>query len=837
MNTLVQLTVDRDRLKDGQRRATTTTRHKSIVPATSISAPLIRERMLSIWTHHEPDRLYMVPMDKGDPHEQVNDFLEMHYRANQRSYSLALLVSGTEYPIPVMKHNMDLDYGILLCLPLLNVQVHIQLPSGSIFKESINPMNSILDLKESINKSMGYPVEYQDILFNAHALGNHTLIMDHKIKTAAKLHLFLQPSKPFSVHVKTFWGSTYMVEATACMTVGQLLQAVLQKTFSSSFSELKERMFQYKSMYSHLLMVEYNMTILDNNTCLNQHNIKGGSTLQVMSISESRKDNVKNLEIKTHTGMAWSLKAAVYDTWFIVALRLHAKCTVSLDRMVLTLNNNVINMQCTIGALRHNNTLEIWLEVVEEAASIAGADAIMLNIKLPSGINESLTCSFKDQVKDVKSRLQMTGYKDVMYHDLYLKKVKMPPQSRLSDYKLQNNAQLELKLTEFPIYISHGPNAFAIPASTKWTVQELIAKITEKSSLVTDKCQLLYKGEAVNRVRPDLVSLDRIGATVHSKIFIESAVEVHTVQLLTDTDITTVKSNLESHETQPFEKLCQSPAALIINLKWFFKWRYPQSGKTLGVLDHRNTRRTFKELSKPVLQILGQAENKGAEKTIYPVGNDLNTETVCTPPDDVSSRFTVSTDSDSQRLEGVSSNTSSLDGGSNSLLPSIGKSSLKGSDTDGSRRKHMTVRFELPDKPDRRVSRSRGMLTNGLTTDYFITDSPKFGPLASRSDRHCVSAVDITRIKLGSVMPNYAHYNDQSVKPASRKKRPAPSFVKYQQSLLNYPLPFSGKNIAIRGQCSILKYQRTKKQTENLEALNRSKSDIGYTRVMQSSTK
>jgi hypothetical protein len=172
-------------------------------------------------------------------------------------------------------------------------------------------------------------------------------------------------------------------------------------------------------------------------------------------------------------------------------------------------------------------------------------------------------------------------------------------------------------------------------------------------------------------------------------------------------------------------------------------------------------------MSKPVLQTLTNGEGRecgGLPLARIPTAP--NEEGASSSPhavDDMMSRITLANESDSLRQDVVRSNNSSVEShSSGTFLPSIGKSSLKGSDSEGSRQKHMTVRFELPPEKSVPSSKSKGMLANALTTDYFIMDSPKFGPLASRSDRHCTSAVDITRIKLGSVMPNYAQYNERT---------------------------------------------------------------------------
>lgn len=798
--------------------------------------------MLSLWTHHEPDKLYTLPMDKNDPHGQVSDFLEQHFHGNQKNYSLALLVSGADYPIPVMKHNLDLDYGILLCLPLMNIHVHIQLPTGAMFKEAINPMNTVGDLKDTIHKSMSYPAEYQELLFNGRALSNFSLIMDHRIKASSKLHLFLQPSKPFSIQVKTFWGATYQMEAMPCMLVGQLLLDVLQKTFSSSASELREKLFQYKSMYSHLIIMEYNQTVLDKTGCLNQYKIKAGCVIQVMSTSETRKDNIKSMEIHQDGGESWRIKSAVYDTWFLVALRLHAKSQIPVDKMHLKINENPVNLQCTIGALRHNHIVEVKLEILDDPIVIPNTDAITVNIKFPSGISEIIRCSQRDHVKDVKVRLQTAGHKDAVSYDLFFKKVRMPPQTRLSEYKLQNHTNLELKLCEFPVYVCQGSSAFAIQINNKSTVRDLINRIQEKSSLMTEKSQLIYKGEVINRLRPDLVSLDRLGATVHSKFYVEAANDDQVLLLVTSNDVIPVKSNLETLNSQQFEKLCPNPATLIINLRWFFKWRYPQATKGLSILEKTPKSKPSLTLTKPILNLNQYRDvleplsprtvDDGVET--HRLSNDHTWEERYISTDDLISRITLSSDTDSHRHDLLSSATTDVSSGS--LLPSIVKSSLKSSNPDGdiSRKKHMTVRFELP--PDKGETTSsvvkppqKGLLNGTLTTDYYIMDSPKHGPIISRNrpERHCSSALDMERSRIGNVI-SQRPMNERVAVAMPRKKK---SYIKYHQGLWNCHVPLNGKGIAIKGQCSILKYHRSRTRPLEEVEQHKTKSEVGLSKI------
>ena len=105
--------------------------------------------------------------------------------------------------------------------------------------------------------------------------------------------------------------------------------------------------------------------------------------------------------------------------------------------------------------------------------------------------------SMCDRYADIKRRLEIAGVDYAAYHDILYKKVRLPSNTRLYEYKLSamERCMMDMKLNEFPVCVQHGDLTIKMAAHHESAVSVLVRKIEDKLLISPIKHCIILAGE------------------------------------------------------------------------------------------------------------------------------------------------------------------------------------------------------------------------------------------------------------------------------------------------------------------------------------------------------
>lgn len=539
-----------------------------------------KQKHLFLWSYKEPNKILLVNLDKLTV-SALKEFVEKQLVLIPDSYSLASLIPGTSHPIPLLKSGADLSKAFIICLPTKSVRLHIRGDSDEDeITIKLHPLQTIKELKNEIHQRQGYPVYVQELVYGNTILQNRQLIIDYKIRDNDELSLYLQPEKSFLVYVDTFWNKRYSVEVTSCSTAEDLLHKIFRKTLAKA--TYREQISKFKPMYQGLMHLEYENNVLDNTKCLNYYGIRSKSNLQVHLLSERRGDQRKVVMIRDDQGQSTVVPCAGYDTWYIVALKLHGSSAIPIDVMQLLLNDRPVDLQCTVSIIKsEKEVINADLFLLPPPSSLLGK--LTIHVTTATGNTEKLQCGPKETIKDVKRRLDNTGLHYAPYYDIFYKNVRLPGNTKLLEYNLaaSEHCSMELKMNDFPVCIRSGTNTFKLMVHKEATVANLLRKIEDKIGCSPIKFGILHSGEDLYNY--DSLMIQETYLHINSQLYVETVQRTQSLYLVNNsTELAlTSKSNLSDVVTQQLQESGVDVGAFYEYYKWFLKWRYPSRSKTL----------------------------------------------------------------------------------------------------------------------------------------------------------------------------------------------------------------------------------------------------------------
>ena len=542
-------------------------------------------REVLLWVYTQTTKLYLFSTAVVDSVSSVHDFLHRTQKLNPSEYELAVLTPGLLYPVLLQNFKSDLYNGVVLCLPSSDISITIQTQEKEVFSTQAHPLDNIEDIKLRIEEIKGYPIALQDLMLDGHILRNEESVLDYHISQETRLFLVLQSCKKFPVYVDTFWGVKYTVEVGSCTTVNQVIQMILRKTMrhEDEASDFHARVFMRdKPMYEGLIRLETANNIMKENLCLGYCKVSKGAILRLTSTGEANKDNCRMVQVLLENGVTVHTNAAKYDNWHIVVLKLHGITGKPIDTMRLHVNDNLVELNCTIGTLKQTNdvtyaklaTLRTSTSMANNAHS-ASNGKLQLEVKTVNGITESVQCSAKDTIHDVKLKLEKAGVPEARYCDVLYKKVKLPTNSKLMDYKLQGRTQMELKMGEFPVQVMWATNTVKLTAQSEQPISDLLARIETKTGASPIKAAITFAGRNLYDTE-DMVIQDST-LYVHSTIYVEPLQTSRVLHLVTVDDVIPIpiRPNIDSLHLHQLTHLHLCPEIFLKSLHWFIKWRFP----------------------------------------------------------------------------------------------------------------------------------------------------------------------------------------------------------------------------------------------------------------------
>ena len=190
---------------------------------------------------------------------------------------------------------------------------------------------------------------------------------------------------------------------------------------------------------------------------------------------------------------------------------------------------------------------------------------LTVHVATTSGAMETVHCGTRETIKDVKRRLEHLGVDYAAYHDILYKKVRLPSNTKLYEYKLNamEKCLMDMKLNEFPVCIQNAGQSVKLPAHHDNSLAMLLKRIEDKMSISHIKHCIIHAGE-------DLYSYDSLAISetflyINSQVYIEPISGTRSLHLVAmDTKVPLPsKPTLDNHHTQQLSEVCADPEAFV----------------------------------------------------------------------------------------------------------------------------------------------------------------------------------------------------------------------------------------------------------------------------------
>ena len=554
-------------------------------------------RQMTLWMYTNPNTLYMLPTEKGSsPINKLDQFIQSKGLGSD-SYSVASLIPNASYPVPIMHFSSDLDSGILLCLPTRKLSLIIIDPrqhNGS-FTTHISPLQTIRDLKHVIAKLKGYPSSRQELIYNNMTLQNDSQILDHQLSSGNKIQLSLQPAWLFTVIVDTFWGERYYLDVDSCMTTDQLILKILSQTCNPRLAQ--EEMESKLLSLPDLCQLEHGERMLEFGVCLNYYSIGGGSVMRLRATSELRHDDTRKLKVIEGEEELMIASGASYDIWLIIALQAHGKLHVPINKFNLYVNEYRTDLYGLLSDVQLPDNY-IHVRVIPEKTKVHydPHDIHIIEVKLPTGRTHSVECQGQDHISKIKDSIQQSGLPNVHFYELTYKKLRLPPTSKILDYKFPECVDMELRLFMFPVHVSQGNTTTTVSVDMACPVPELIKQISHKIGCTSIKSALVHSGT-------DLYSISKSSLPRHVGLFINSTIYLEPVQVrdvihvVRESQVLLLPTRyiLDPLSHKQLLNTCHDTPAFLQAYHWFIKWRFSDKSQLPG--DRKRYHRRYNKLS------------------------------------------------------------------------------------------------------------------------------------------------------------------------------------------------------------------------------------------------
>lgn len=554
-------------------------------PGTSSSVSTSSDQVL-VWIYTQPKNVFVLNVNGNQPKNflgTLNPFVQSKLSSESTEYDLKFLGSGSLNPMYFRDFKPEMMFGVILCLPKEEITIEFDVKEFSDFQLAIFPMNKVKDLKEMIQEAKGFPKSLINLILDGQPLKNNDIIIDTGLQNETKVQLTLEPAPDFWVYVKTFWGAAYTILINPCLKVEHILQIVFRKAISkgNKTPELTIKQMCPPSLYRHLIFMVGNYKALQEQDCVNHFGIHKGDTIHILSTAEVRSDtnveiialveNAPHISDGNRSGI--ELQASIYDTWFMVALKVHGKTKIPLDCLKLYFENEPLKLETTIGKMALNEVLYISFRAIRPPRV---STQILFDVKLICGMIQTVPCNFTDSVADLKATLYNDGVKDVYECDVMYKQIRMPLRARFSEFKFKNNKPvLDLKMTDFPVHIGHGTKMGQVRLKPSDTLMAVLLKVQATIGDSAVNKTAIFAGVDLQKIEYSTVK--QTSLYLHSHLILEPAVVSQVLRLVVDKEVIPilVKFNIENIQARQLKKLCNNPEIVLRCIQWFTCWRYP----------------------------------------------------------------------------------------------------------------------------------------------------------------------------------------------------------------------------------------------------------------------
>ncbi|CAD5123589.1 unnamed protein product [Dimorphilus gyrociliatus] len=533
-----------------------------------------KEKSTLLWCYKTPNKLFTVNLE-DNPLESIRNYVSNKLDI-QTNYELVTIGGAYSKFMPiksVLSHTL-LD-SIILVLPKKSINLTIWRKQEEICSLNIQLMQTVYHLKKKLSDLKGWPVNLIDFTFKGDILENSTQLAN--LQLDGKIQLILQPSPPFIIIVETFWGDTYQTEANRCSTANEIIQSIIIQTLSESVR------FDYKNFlppiesYVHLIMLKLNGTLLKGNECLNKYNLKPGDIVKIVTTGLERMEEIIDIHIVLSKGTVLEMVSARYDTWFIIALKLHFLLGISIDKITIALNHGHVKLhQPLLDSEDYDEKAIITANVyTNNKPKGQSNDCLKLSVKAPSGVVHQFSLNIRSKIKDVKRILRQEKLlEEIKYMNILHNNQILSSNFRIIELRQNEIIHLELQLKTISLNIKSKGNLdiqLTIPIKTS------LAQLIEKIKPNTGNLGIIHAGKYLEENEEN--NLVHHGLYINSSIWLSTIENENILYLATSTAIVPLVIRSEGIDGLQIQQL-QLSVGSRISLQLFANWRYKRESKT-----------------------------------------------------------------------------------------------------------------------------------------------------------------------------------------------------------------------------------------------------------------
>jgi ubiquitin C len=417
------------------------------------------------------------------------------------------------------------DHGIMhgSTLDLAPMQIHVKTLEGTIIPVTVQPTDTIHDVKKKVASQAGIPVEDQRLLYQGKELDPKkptATLTDHGITHGSTLDL-----APMQIHVKTLEGTILSVTVHPTDTIHD----VKKKVASQAGIPVEDQRLLYQGKD---LDQKPTATLTD-------HGITHGSTLDLAPMQ---------IHVKTLVGTILSVTVQPTDTIHDVKNKVSSQAGIPVEDQRLLYQGKELDQKPTATLTDHGITHGSTLDLAP----------MQIHVKTPKGATIPIHVIPSDTVHDIKQKVQNEtgipiGDQRLLFGDKELDK----DTATLKDCGIQHGSNLNL-VDDMTIQVEKlDGKTMNLTVKPSDTIKDVKQKIYDQEGIPIDEQRLSFLGKDLDK---DEATLS--GCTVkHGSTLKLQPMQIH-VKTLDDRllSITAVPSDTIKTIKKKVEKLGGIPA-------------------------------------------------------------------------------------------------------------------------------------------------------------------------------------------------------------------------------------------------------------------------------------